>query len=87
MTKHKTPIQSIKAYCKESCCCGDMESWKNCKATDCYLFPYRIGRRPSKTTQSSDGVSKQTAIAKNFSKEGNKTDGHDAQNTDQEVSL
>jgi len=44
--KKITPIKSIKFYCKEMCCAGDQKSWKECVFTDCFLFPYRMGRNP-----------------------------------------
>jgi hypothetical protein len=48
--KHKkslSPIKSIKLYCKEMCCAGDMNSWKNCTLTHCSLYRYRLGHRNS----------------------------------------
>ena len=47
-TKRLTPIQSIKAYCKYTCCNGSNKAWKNCDKTDCKLHGYRLGHRPSK---------------------------------------
>lgn len=44
--KHKTPIQSIKAYCRFDCCAGDLKSWKGCSRTVCPLYSYRLGKRP-----------------------------------------
>ena len=41
-----TPIKAIKLYCKESCCAGDMKSWKECSVKSCPLYPYRLGHRP-----------------------------------------
>ena len=46
-TKKLTPCQSIKKYCKEQCCANDLKSWKNCTAVNCYLWPYRFGKRPT----------------------------------------
>lgn len=46
-SKRLTPIQSIKKYCKESCCAGDLKSWKNCSVV-CVLKPYSLGKRPKK---------------------------------------
>lgn len=56
MPKKLTPIQSIKAYCKEQCCAGDLISWKECtkdgiKAERCQLFSYRLGKRPKIQSQ------------------------------------
>jgi len=36
--------RSIKLYCKEQCCCSDMESWKSCGITNCFLWRYRFGK-------------------------------------------
>jgi hypothetical protein len=41
-----TPIKAIKKYCKESCCCRDIKSWKHCTNENCPLFIYRLGKRP-----------------------------------------
>jgi len=45
--KHLTPIKSIKQYCKEQCCVNDLTSWKDCSIKQCYLWLYRLGKRPS----------------------------------------
>ena len=42
--KRLTPVKAIKNYCKEMCCAGDQESWKNCTLTNCFLFRYRLGK-------------------------------------------
>lgn len=42
--KRLSPLKSIKAYCKEMCCAGDIESWKNCTYNACFLFKYRLGQ-------------------------------------------
>ena len=49
--KKLTPIKAIKLYCKGMCCAGDLKSWKECTFTNCALYPYRFGRRPTKTTK------------------------------------
>lgn len=36
-------LQSIKFYCKELCCCGDLKSWRYCTAEKCTLHRYRLG--------------------------------------------
>jgi len=36
--------RAIKLYCKESCCAGDIESWKNCNSTYCFLWSFRMGK-------------------------------------------
>ena len=49
-----TPIKAIKLYCKESCCAGDMKSWKECSSKSCPLYPYRLGKRPQNEGLSND---------------------------------
>ena len=47
--KHEQPtsvLQAIKKHCRTDCCCDDMESWKECNATDCMLHPFRMGKNP-----------------------------------------
>ena len=44
--KRLTPVQAIKQKCKEHCCCGDLNAWKNCPVVKCPLHPYRMGKRP-----------------------------------------
>ena len=46
--KKLTPIQSIKFYCKNLCCAGDLKSWKECPAIKCSLYQFRLGKRPKK---------------------------------------
>jgi hypothetical protein len=36
--------KAIKLYCKELCCCGDNNSWKNCSVESCFLHSFRTGR-------------------------------------------
>ncbi len=49
--KRLSPLKSIKAYCKEMCCCGDLDSWKNCTCLDCFLYKYRLGQGSRKLSQ------------------------------------
>lgn len=44
ITKRLTRGQAIKQYCKQSCCAGDMTSWKECSNQSCFLYPFRFGR-------------------------------------------
>jgi len=45
MTSNRlTRSQSIKRYCKESCCAGDLTSWKECAVSSCMLWNFRLGR-------------------------------------------
>lgn len=46
--KKLTPVQSIKKYCRYSCCSNDLISWKKCPSSDCPLHGYRLGKRPKK---------------------------------------
>lgn len=40
--KDKTPIKAIRAKCID-CCCGQKAEVRKCTATDCPLWPYRMG--------------------------------------------
>lgn len=42
--KRLSPLRSIKVYCKEMCCAGDIPSWKECSFTSCFLYRYRLGK-------------------------------------------
>ena len=42
----KTPIKSIRLKCID-CCCGSPKEVELCPASECPLFPYRFGKRPS----------------------------------------
>lgn len=46
-----SPLKSIKNYCREQCCAGDMVSWKNCSFTACLLWKYRLGQGNRKANQ------------------------------------
>lgn len=36
--------KAIKEKCRDSCCCGDDKSWKECQSKDtCPLYPFRLG--------------------------------------------
>ena len=48
--KKLTPIPAIKKYCKEQCCANDFKSWKECSAINCYLWLFRLGKRPTPKT-------------------------------------
>lgn len=41
--KKLSALQSIKFYCKNVCCCGDLKSWRYCTAVKCTLYKYRLG--------------------------------------------
>ena len=40
-----TPIQSIRAKCRD-CSCGSTAEIRLCELADCALWPYRMGCRP-----------------------------------------
>jgi len=42
-----TPIQSIRANCLD-CCCGSCKEVRLCIVKNCPLYPYRMGKRPTK---------------------------------------
>lgn len=40
-----TPIKAIRAKCLD-CCCDHPSEVRNCSVKNCPLYPYRMGRRP-----------------------------------------
>jgi len=60
MTK-LTPCRAIKLYCKAQCCVGDLKSWHECSIKHCYLYPYRLGKRP-KSNDTKKPVDTQKAL-------------------------
>ncbi len=40
------PLRAIRTKCLE-CCAGSSHEIARCKITDCTLWPYRSGKRPS----------------------------------------
>ncbi|MBM3299449.1 MAG: hypothetical protein FJY85_05815 [Deltaproteobacteria bacterium] len=47
MTKLLTPIKAIRAKCMD-CSCYQPKEIRLCPVTNCPLWPYRMGRRPSR---------------------------------------
>ena len=47
MLKCKTPIKSIREKCID-CSGGSYKEVKHCLVTNCALYPYRMGKRPTK---------------------------------------
>ncbi len=45
MARRITPMASIRAKGRD-CSCGSTVEIKNCRCTDCALWPYRYGKRP-----------------------------------------
>lgn len=46
MEKEKTPIRAIREKCVD-CCGGQRHEPKWCPVSECALWPYRLGSRPS----------------------------------------
>ena len=40
-----TPIKAMRAKCID-CCCGQLKAVRLCPSTTCWLWPYRMGKRP-----------------------------------------
>ena len=47
--KISTPIKSIRKKCLD-CTCGQVKEIRDCPIINCALYPYRMGRRPDKST-------------------------------------
>lgn len=50
-----TPIKAIRAKCVD-CCCGNVAEVRRCPATNCTLYPYRMGKRPKGYTDTTEGA-------------------------------
>ena len=57
-----TPIKSIRAYCVHHCMCGQLQEVRLCPCTNCQLWPYRMGKRP--TTPASGETEENTDVAR-----------------------
>jgi len=42
-----TPMKAIRKKCLDDCSNGSYKEVKLCPITDCALYPYRFGKRPS----------------------------------------
>ena len=47
----KTPVKAIRVFCLD-CCCGSRTDVRMCTRLNCSLYPFRMGRRPSKEERS-----------------------------------
>ena len=47
MSDYLTPIKAMRAKCID-CCAGQKNEVKLCPATDCSLYPYRMGHNPNR---------------------------------------
>lgn len=45
--KHRTPLKSIRAKCKQ-CANGSRKEIAECLVSDCALYPYRMGVNPKR---------------------------------------
>ena len=41
----QTPFRAVRAKCLD-CCCGNTAEVRKCVATDCLLWPFRLGSNP-----------------------------------------
>lgn len=47
INSEKSPLKAIRNYCRYSCCCNDLESWRDCKQESCFLYKFRFGNNPN----------------------------------------
>lgn len=59
----KTPVKAIRAHCIE---CSDYNAAevKQCPITNCELYPYRMGRNPSRKGLGGSVVKKKANVSK-----------------------
>jgi len=43
-----TPIKSIRNYCVHHCCSESTRDVRECQASDCPLYQYRMGKNPTR---------------------------------------
>ena len=43
-----TPVKAIRKYCVDHCCSGSTRDVRECNATDCPLYLFRMGKNPSR---------------------------------------
>lgn len=70
MTSNRlTRSQAIKKYCKDYCCAGDLNSWKECSVSSCFLWKFRLGKETLGNSTSFKKSSKKTLVLPlNFTK-------------------
>ncbi len=52
MVKILRPLKAIRAKCLD-CCAGQVKEIRLCPLTQCALWPYRMGKRPTMESQGS----------------------------------
>lgn len=52
--KRITPMKAIRLKCLD-CCCGSSHEVKLCAATNCPLYPYRLGKNPNRAGLGNSG--------------------------------
>lgn len=65
MTQRKNPVKAIYEFCLS--CCGDSyKATKECSATDCALYAFRLGKNPYRVKRelSDEEKSKRAKILK-----------------------
>ncbi len=50
-----TPIKAIRAKCMD-CTCNQPKEIRECRITECPLWPYRMGKRPKKQAVGEEGT-------------------------------
>ena len=48
-----TPLRAIRAKCLD-CCCGSAKEVRLCAVEKCPLFPYKMGHRPLRGTDTTE---------------------------------
>ena len=51
ISNEKSPLKAIRNYCRYNCCCNDMESWRDCNNTSCFLYQFRLGKNPHRKSK------------------------------------
>ena len=50
-----TPLKAMRKKCLD-CCCGSSREVELCQVADCALYPYRLGKHPTRKSGSPKGI-------------------------------
>ncbi len=63
-----SPLKSVKGYCRW--CQGNLENVKGCEDTYCFLWPYRLGRKPDCMVSETEREARRKGAAARHGKRG-----------------
>ena len=48
---YTNPVKAIRAKCLYDCCAGDLKEVDECNNTKCFLYPFKNGKNPYRTSR------------------------------------